>query len=343
MAPPRQHADNASKKRKRAVDKDDSDVSARMPQVGDDERFKFLAEDLQDSDERGSSDDGQESGSSAADKAVPGSKGGPSEFKTTLPAHLLPASSNKQKTTPGLVYLSRIPPGMGPPKVKHLLSAYGDVGRIYLARADKDSAATVNPKGKKRQREKHQEHRFSEGWVEFLDKRVARSVAEMLNANTIGAIQRREGLLVGSSSVSLRTGGKKGTRWRDDVWTMKYLPRFRWDMLSEQVALERATQDSVMRFHLQQSKKEQESYLSAVEQARVARKIEEKRATQKKAKGQTTDGEEARVVKKPKNENDAQSKTRTYRQREVVKTSSEGPARTGGTKKDLDDVLGKLF
>lgn len=24
-------------------------------------------------------------------------------------------------------------------------------------------------------------------------------------------------------------------RWRDDVWTMKYLPRFRWDQLSEQV------------------------------------------------------------------------------------------------------------
>lgn len=30
-------------------------------------------------------------------------------------------------------------------------------------------------------------------------------------------------------------GGKKGSRFRDDVWTMKYLPRFRWDMLSEQV------------------------------------------------------------------------------------------------------------
>jgi ESF2/ABP1 family protein len=30
-------------------------------------------------------------------------------------------------------------------------------------------------------------------------------------------------------------GGKKGTRWRDDVWTMKYLPRFKWDMLTEQI------------------------------------------------------------------------------------------------------------
>ena len=30
-------------------------------------------------------------------------------------------------------------------------------------------------------------------------------------------------------------GGKKGTRWRDDVWTLKYLPKFKWHMLTEQV------------------------------------------------------------------------------------------------------------
>ena len=37
-----------------------------------------------------------------------------------------------------------------------------------------------------RPKEKHKEHRFAEGWVEFSDKRVARSVADLLNANTIG-------------------------------------------------------------------------------------------------------------------------------------------------------------
>jgi ESF2/ABP1 family protein len=56
---------------------------------------------------------------------------------------------------------------------------------------------------------------FTEGWVEFKDKKVARAVASMMNAQPIG--------------------GKKGTRWRDDVWTMKYLPRFKWDMLTEQI------------------------------------------------------------------------------------------------------------
>lgn len=56
---------------------------------------------------------------------------------------------------------------------------------------------------------------FTEGWIEFKDKKIARSVADMLNAQPIG--------------------GKKGSRWKDDVWTMKYLPKFKWNMLTEQV------------------------------------------------------------------------------------------------------------
>lgn len=110
--------------------------------------------------------------------------------------------------------------------------------------------AEISAHKKHKQRERHQSHNFKEGWVEFLDKRVARSVAEMLNAQTIGA----SGVSSGSGGDSLavaraaaggpgqltnpRTpsaGGKKSDRWHDDVWTMKYLPRFRWDQLSEQV------------------------------------------------------------------------------------------------------------
>ena len=32
----------------------------------------------------------------------------------------------------GVIYISRIPPGMSPNKVRHLMSAYGEVGRVYL-------------------------------------------------------------------------------------------------------------------------------------------------------------------------------------------------------------------
>ena len=32
----------------------------------------------------------------------------------------------------GVIYISRIPPGMRPAKVRHLMSAFGEVGRVYL-------------------------------------------------------------------------------------------------------------------------------------------------------------------------------------------------------------------
>lgn len=37
-----------------------------------------------------------------------------------------------KKTSPGIVYLSRIPPFMQPQKVKVLLSQFGTIGRVYL-------------------------------------------------------------------------------------------------------------------------------------------------------------------------------------------------------------------
>jgi ESF2/ABP1 family protein len=39
----------------------------------------------------------------------------------------------KTKNKTGVIYLSRIPPFMKPAKIKHLLSRYGEIGRVYLA------------------------------------------------------------------------------------------------------------------------------------------------------------------------------------------------------------------
>ncbi len=103
-----------SKKRKQAPATD---------ALAGDSRFAFSAEDLAEDQD----DQPQASTSTSTSKPVPGA---------SLPAHLLPASmSGKNKPTPGLIYLSRIPPGMGPAQVKHLLGAYGEVGRVFLKRA----------------------------------------------------------------------------------------------------------------------------------------------------------------------------------------------------------------
>lgn len=57
---------------------------------------------------------------------------------------------------------------------------------------------------------------FPVGWVEFLDKKLARRVAEALNGTIFG--------------------GKKSSYYHDDIWCIKYLPRFKWHHLTDKSA-----------------------------------------------------------------------------------------------------------
>ncbi|KAK9897003.1 hypothetical protein P389DRAFT_168708 [Cystobasidium minutum MCA 4210] len=243
---------------------------------------------------------------------------------------------NKKVDMTGLIYLSRIPPGMGPSKVKHILSNYGEIGRIYLVAADtgadggKKKSHNSSKPGKENHKHKHQAHRFIEGWVEFMDKRVARSTAELLNAKTIGD--------VALSKTSKKNGGTK--KWKDDVWTMKYLPRFKWNMLSEQVAVEAATRAALLRNELAQSKKEQAEYLRQVDRAKNYEKAQDKKRARQERKGGAAPGsaadageeDEARPSKKAK-------KDREFEQRSVV-SQNKG---SGVVDAKLGSVLDSLF
>ena len=42
------------------------------------------------------------------------------------------STAERRRSTPGIVYLSRVPPFMKPRKVRHIFSQFGSVGRIYL-------------------------------------------------------------------------------------------------------------------------------------------------------------------------------------------------------------------
>lgn len=123
-------------------------------------------------------------------------------------------------------------------------------------------------------------------------------------------------------------------------------------MGTSKIALERATQTSLMRFHLNHSKQEQESYLSAVEKARVTSRIEEKAASRSKNKSTATStekdsgegGEGSGAAKESKNA----KRKREYRQRQVVDGDKKGveEGKGGdrkGSKQDLENVLGRLF
>lgn len=55
---------------------------------------------------------------------------GPKVIKPLTPEALAAFQAAQNKA--GVIYISRIPPGMRPMKVRHLMSQYGDVGRVYL-------------------------------------------------------------------------------------------------------------------------------------------------------------------------------------------------------------------
>jgi hypothetical protein len=55
---------------------------------------------------------------------------GPKILKPLTPEALAAFQIVQEKA--GVIYISRIPPGMQPTKVRHLMSQYGEVGRVYL-------------------------------------------------------------------------------------------------------------------------------------------------------------------------------------------------------------------
>ena len=101
----------------------------------------------------------------------------------------------------GVIYLSKVPPFMKPNKVRSLFEQYGEVTRLFLQEED------AMARKKRRQSGGNGSKQFTEGWVEFADKSIAKSVAESLNGSRIAS--------------------KKGDFYHDDLWSLKYLKKFK--------------------------------------------------------------------------------------------------------------------
>lgn len=265
------------------------------------------------------------------------------------------AKYRAEREKAGIIYISRIPPGMSPTKVRHLMGAYGQIGKLYLQAEgtfqpsfrfsllissniyvipspDTDPKRTYLRKKFTTSKKRH----YTEGWVEFKDKKVARSVADMLNAQPIG--------------------GKKGSRWRDDVWTMKYLPKFKWYMLTEQIgqfillshvlfsltlsmaAHEQATHAARLRVELNQSKMEQKHYLKQVEIAKSLDKRNEKKRKRAEAEGREP-SEDAPIPPKQKTK-EADDSSRTKKRRTEEEQAHKARHIPDAS---LDTVLGQVF
>lgn len=156
----------------------------------------------------------------------------------------------------GVIYLSRIPPFMKPQKLRSLLETYGKINRIFLAPQDPlVHQRRVRAGGNRKKM-------YTEGWVEFVKKKDAKSICELLNAQTIG--------------------GKKGTYYRDDLWSLKYLRGFKWHHLTDQIAAESAERSSRMMAEIMREKRDNKDFVQKVEKAKVLDGMQTKRAAKKK-------------------------------------------------------------
>lgn len=146
---------------------------------------------------------------------------GEANEKGDRPQERLPKTNARTKKT-GMIYLSHIPSGMEVTTLRSLLNRVGPTGQIWLRpieRAGKRASAvamgTSRPSeqgSKRRQRSTS----FRDGWVEFDNRRHAKAAIALLNGRSI-------------------LGGKRRGKFSNDIWAMRYLPKYSWDDLGREV------------------------------------------------------------------------------------------------------------
>jgi len=176
-------------------------------------------------------------------------------------------SFNDKLSQTGVIYFSRLPPHTKPSNLRSILQSYGEIGRIFLTPS----------------KNKHSKSKFTDGWVEFMSKSLAKRLALTLNNTLIG--------------------GRKRSRFHDDLWNCLYLRGFKWQHLTEKLAFERRERDQRLRHELNTAKQETEEYRRQVEKAKIQNK---KRAKLEKRGNKIDDG------------NEADKKFRTFHQRPVI-------------------------
>ena len=200
----------------------------------------------------------------------------------------------------GVLYIARVPPRMGPAKIRTLLSEFGTVTRVYLVEEDRAArkrrrrlATGSGGAGGKR---------YTEGWAEFENKRDARLVGERLNTTPI-------------------TNHKRSVHY-GDLWNVKYLRKFKWEHLTEKVAYERRVREQKMRIELMQARRENAAYAEKVERGMVLDRIEERRRKKGKDKDKDKDNGGDKKQQRP-----GGKKERRFRQTSALEESASGPAK----------------
>ena len=90
--------------------------------------------------------------------------------------------------------------------------------QLHLALILCNDTADASARKRRKKQGKNSGKNFTEGWVEFDDKRVAKRVADMLNGQPMG--------------------GKHRSAYHYDLWCLKYLSKFKWDHLTEEIGVQ---------------------------------------------------------------------------------------------------------
>ena len=163
------------------------------------------------------------------------------------------AKFTEKQAARGVVHLSRVPPRMTPRSLRALLSQFGRVLHVHLR---KESA---EKRSQRRRETGISARRYTDGWVEFEDKKVARSVAASLNGTPIG--------------------GRRRCYYAQDLWVMEYLPGFTWDDLQDNFDRERENRGQRLKLAISRAKHENEAFLENLELSK--RKLKEREWLQK--------------------------------------------------------------
>ena len=230
---------NAKRRKVDSADEDDEDES----EFEDVREETFVEEEASEDDTEPKLEVGKDE-ASASDKRAKKPKTAadlPDVSKSLTKKNLVASEAAIKKS--GVVYLSRIPPFMKPAKLRSLLEPYGKLNRIFLTPEDPTAQKRrVRAGGNKKKT-------YTEGWVEFIKKKDAKAVCELLNAQIIG--------------------GKKGNYYHDDLWNLLYLKGFKWHHLTEQITSENAERTSRMRAEISKTTKENKEFVRNVERAKM--------------------------------------------------------------------------
>lgn len=203
------------------------------------------------------------------------------DYKIKSASTALSSKSRKPKKekTPGVVYLSSLPPYLKPSALRNILAQRGfePITRLFLTPASKHKHGS----------KKSSRQLYTEGWIEFASKKTAKRCAEALNAQLVG--------------------GKKGGFYYDDLWNMRYLKGMAWDELMAGIREERREEEGRRDEERRRIAQETKIFVEGVEQGKKLEGMKRKRQKQKKDGGGGGGGG---------GEEDVQ---RTWRQHEVAR------------------------